>query len=151
MYTVSEGSLLDDTGCVIQTQYVDVSGQCDRTLNLPLRKACKQRYALETHNALKISQPKVFRGQGESLIQDSWEGRAEKRSENHHNQLDPAERKRLNAKTNCCNEAIRTGRRRQHKNRANGSEKQLISTVHAGFSVSRNKPQVWKRKLGAQP
>ena len=95
MYTVSEGSLLDDTGCVIQIQYVDVSGQQDRTLSLPLRKACERRYALETHNTLKLSQPKEFRGQGESLIQDSWEGRAEKRSESLHDQLGPAEREEV--------------------------------------------------------
>ena len=95
MYTVSEGSLLDDTGCVIQIQYVDVSGQRDRTLSLPLRKACERRYALESHNTLKLSQPKEFRGQGESLIQDSWEGRAEKRSESLHDQLGPAEREEV--------------------------------------------------------
>ena len=95
MYTVGEGWLLDDAECVIQVDYVDVSGQRDRTLSLPLRKACKQRYALETHNTLKLSQPKEFRGQGESLIQDSWEGRAEKRSESHHDRLDPTERKEI--------------------------------------------------------
>ena len=95
MYTVGEGSLLDDTGCVTQIQYVDVSGQRDRTLSLPLRKACERRYALETHNSLKLSRPKEFREQGESLIQDSWEGRAEKRAESHHDQLDPAEREEI--------------------------------------------------------
>ena len=92
MYIAGDGWLLDDTGCVIQTQYVDVSGQRERQMKFPLRKACNSKYALETSATLKISQPKVFRGQGESLIQDTWEGRAEIRHESHHDNLDTAER-----------------------------------------------------------
>ena len=61
MYTAGDGSFLDDTGCVVQVQYVDLSGQRDRTLSLPLLKACERRYALETHDTLKLSQPKEFR------------------------------------------------------------------------------------------
>ncbi len=95
MYTAGDGSFLDDTGCIVQVQYVDLSGQRDRTLSLPLLKACERRYALEIHDTLKLSQPKEFRSQGESLIQDSWEGRAEKSSESKHDQMDPTEREEI--------------------------------------------------------
>ena len=95
MYTTGDGSFLDDTNCVIQIQYVDLSGLRGRTPSLPLLKACERGFALETHNMLKLSQPKEFRSQGERLIQDSWEGRAEKSSESKHDQMDPAEREEI--------------------------------------------------------
>ena len=95
MYTTGDGSFLDDTNCVIQIQYVDLSGQRGRTPSLPLLKACGLGYAIETHNMLKLSQPKEFRSQGESLIQDSWEARAEKSSESKQDQMVPTEREEI--------------------------------------------------------
>ena len=95
MYTTGDGSFLDYTNCVIQIQYVDLSGQRGRTPSLPLLKACERGYALGTHNMLKLSQPKEFRSQGESLIQDSWEARAKKSSESKQDQMVPTEREEI--------------------------------------------------------
>ena len=76
----SEGAILDDSGNLISTMYVDAREEAERTAIPALVKGCKREHALEDGETLLISNPARFREYGENLIKDIQEGSAQKES-----------------------------------------------------------------------
>ena len=80
MVWISEGYILDDANSLIQTTYIDLRGEANRTLIPALVKGCRREHALEDAETVLISQPERFQQYGEDLIQDIQEGLAKTES-----------------------------------------------------------------------
>ena len=71
-----EGFVLDDSGTLITTTYIDLREDGKRTPIPGLVKGCRREHALEDGDTVLISKPARFRKYGEELIQDEQEGLA---------------------------------------------------------------------------
>ena len=80
MLWVNEGFVLDDTGNMLITSYIDLRDEGERTAIRSLVKGCKQEHALEDGESVLISKPERFREYGVALIQDEQEGFAREKS-----------------------------------------------------------------------
>ena len=80
MIVINEGFVLDDSGNMTSTMYVDLREEEERTAIPALVKGCKREHALEDGETLLISKPARFREHGENLIKDIQEGFAQKES-----------------------------------------------------------------------
>lgn len=74
MALVNEGFVLDDSGNLIATTYIDMRLEVERNPVPALVKGCKREHALEDGATILISKPTRFREYGEKLIQDVQEG-----------------------------------------------------------------------------
>ena len=68
-----EGYSLTDMGHMIGSVYVDVGLSGDRSPVTTIVKRCRREHAIETHGKVRLSQPSVFRSDGEGLITDILE------------------------------------------------------------------------------
>ena len=80
MLWVNEGFVLDDTGNMLITSYIDLRDEGERTAIRSLVKGCRQEHALEDGESVLISKPERFREYGVALIQDEQEGFAREES-----------------------------------------------------------------------
>ena len=80
MALVNEGFVLDDSGNLITTTYIDLRPEEERTPVPALVKGCKREHALDDGATILISRPARFREYGEELIQDVQEGFAKEES-----------------------------------------------------------------------
>ena len=80
MAQVNEGFVLDDTGTMITTTYIDLRPEGERTPFPALVRGCNREHALEDGATILISKPARFREYGEELIQDVQEGFAKEAS-----------------------------------------------------------------------
>ncbi len=71
----SEGSFATAQGSMVQTIYVDLTGELSREA-LCLAKASEPQFDLRTADTTRLSRPSVFQKAGEGLIRDEQEGRA---------------------------------------------------------------------------
>lgn len=71
-----DGMIINDSGCLIMSQYVDIG--VDKLQHRPsvLVKAIEAKYGLEHAVDIQVSAPYRFRDYGETLIRDDQEGRA---------------------------------------------------------------------------
>ena len=71
-----DGMIIDDSGCLIMSQYVDIG--VDKLQHRPsvLVKAIEAKYGLEHAPNIQVSAPSRFRKYGETFIHDDQEGRA---------------------------------------------------------------------------
>ena len=76
MLWVTEGFVLDDSGHLIVTTFIDLRDDSERTRIPSLVKGCEQRFALEDGETILLSKPARFRHFGEEMIQDTQEGLA---------------------------------------------------------------------------
>ena len=74
MLWINEGFALDDSNSLINTTYIDLRQEEDRTPIQALVKGCRREFALEDGENVLISQPARFREYGEELIKDVQEG-----------------------------------------------------------------------------
>ena len=77
---INEGAVLDDTGNLIMTTYIDLREEGSRTPITALVKGCRREHALEDGETILLSKPERFRKYGESLIRDVQEGLAKEES-----------------------------------------------------------------------
>ena len=80
MVWISEGYMLDDSGNLIVTTFIDLREKGERTAIPALVKGCKREHALEDGETILISKPVRFREYGEELILDVQEGLAKEES-----------------------------------------------------------------------
>ena len=80
MVWISEGYMLDDSGNLIVTTFIDLREKGERTAIPALVKGCKREHALEDGETILISKPARFREYGEELILDVQEGLAKEES-----------------------------------------------------------------------
>ena len=71
---IVEGNHIDHFGNLIAVTYVDLRHPSVRSPVPPIVKGCRPEHAIENGSAVKISTPRKFRHQGESLIFDLGEG-----------------------------------------------------------------------------
>ena len=76
MVWINEGFVLNDSGTLVTTTYIDLRKDGERTAIPALVKGCKREYALEDGENILISKPARFRQYGEALILDRQEGLA---------------------------------------------------------------------------
>ena len=76
MVWINEGFVLNDSGTLVATTYIDLRKDGERTAIPVLVKGCKREYALEEGENILISKPARFRQYGEALILDRQEGLA---------------------------------------------------------------------------
>ena len=74
MLWINEGFVLDDTGTLLTTSYIDLRDKDERTVIQGLVKGCKREHALEDGETVLISKPERFREYGVALIRDDQEG-----------------------------------------------------------------------------
>ena len=74
MLWINEGRVLNDSGALITTSYVDLREDGSRTAIPALIKGCRREHALEDGDAVLVSKPERFREFGEGLIRDEQEG-----------------------------------------------------------------------------
>ena len=77
---IGEGGVLDDSGNLIVTLYVDLRDKGSRGTVPALVKGCRREHALEYGDTVLLSKPMRFRKFGEALIQDEQEGLAREES-----------------------------------------------------------------------
>ena len=70
----NEGYHIDHWGNLISSVYVDLRQPAERSPIALLVKGCRREHAIEDSRDVKISNPKIFRDQGENLIRDPGEG-----------------------------------------------------------------------------
>ena len=80
MVFISEGYMLDDSGNLIVTTFIDLREEGERTAIPALVKGCRREHALEDGETIFISKPARFREYGEELILDVQEGLAKEES-----------------------------------------------------------------------
>ena len=73
---LNEGFVLDDSGTLITTTYIDLREEGKRAAIPALVKGCRREYALEDGETILISKPARFREYGEEFILDKQEGLA---------------------------------------------------------------------------
>lgn len=102
---VNEGGHVDHWGNLISTIYVDSR---DPSVRLPipkLVKGCRLEHAIESGSAVKISNLKVFRSQGENLIQDRGEVYVSESQVLHGTIDDPDDMERVSRRNQALNRA----------------------------------------------
>ena len=80
MVFISEGYMLDDSGNLIVTTFIDLREEGERSAIPALVKGCRREHALEDGEIILISKPARFREYGEKLILDVQEGLAKEES-----------------------------------------------------------------------
>ena len=80
MVFISEGYMLDDSGNLIMTTFIDLREEGERTAISALVKGCRREHALGDGETILISKPARFREYGEELILDVQEGLAKEES-----------------------------------------------------------------------
>ncbi len=76
-YMINDAFFIDDEGNLIISTYIDLREHENRTPITTLIKVCKEQYAIEKCNTIRLSRPALFRECGEGLIRDPGEGHAE--------------------------------------------------------------------------
>ena len=76
-YMLNEGFFMDEEGHLIISTYVDLRERKNRVPITTLVKGCREQYAIENCNTIRLSRPSLFREFGEGLIRDPGEGHAE--------------------------------------------------------------------------
>ena len=71
---LSEGNLAGPRGCMVHTNFVDLSGRLTPD-ELCLVKATEPRFEFSSAKTIRLSRPGVFRSTGEVLVKDDQEGR----------------------------------------------------------------------------
>ena len=105
----SEGSLVDDSGFLISSYFVDFRDPKKRTPITTVIKGLEKKYALECCGTIRISKPDRFRKFGEGLIRDSSEmsfSNTEEDSVTVNDPRDLAEERRLDDEKNRAAEII---------------------------------------------
>ena len=78
---VNEGYVLDESGNLIMSSYIDLRPPRSRTAIRSLVKGCRREHALEDTNTILVSPVERFRKEGEGLIRDEQEGLAAEKKE----------------------------------------------------------------------
>ena len=76
-YMINDAFFINDEGNLIISTYIDLREHENRTPITTLIKGCKEQYAIEKCNTIRLSRPALFREFGERLIRDPGEGHAE--------------------------------------------------------------------------
>ena len=76
MFWTNEGFMLDESGNLIMTSYVDPRAPSDRMAIQTLVKGCRREHALEDSDTILVSPVRRYRREGKGLILDKNEGLA---------------------------------------------------------------------------